>query len=52
MTTVGTSEVGLRPNGQLGVVLSSLQTVLGVVLLAQLGFVLYGSAVLIPQFAQ
>lgn len=40
MTTVGTSEVGLRPNGQLGLVLSSMQTVIGVVLLGLLGFVL------------
>ena len=40
MTTVGTSEVGLRPNGQFGVVLSGMQTVLGVVLLGLLGFVL------------
>ncbi len=40
MTTVGTSEVGLRPGGQLGVLLSSLQTVLGTVLLGLFGFVL------------
>ncbi len=40
MTTVGTSDVGLRPGGQLGVLLSSLQTVLGTVLLGLFGFVL------------
>ena len=40
MTTVGTSEVGLKPAGQLGVLLSSVQTVLGTVLLGLFGFVL------------
>ncbi len=40
MTTVGTSEVGLTPSGQLGVLLSSVQTVLGTVLLGLFGFVL------------
>lgn len=40
MTTVGTSEVALRPKGELGILLSSLQTVLGTVLLGLFGFVL------------
>ncbi len=40
MTTVGTSEVGLRPKGELGVLLSSLQTVFGTILLGLFGFVL------------
>ncbi len=40
MTTVGTSEVGLKPAGQFGVLLSSIQTVLGTVLLGLFGFVL------------
>ncbi len=40
MTTVGTSEVGLRPSGELGILLSSLQTVLGTILLGLFGFVL------------
>ncbi len=40
MTTVGTSEVGVRPSGQLGVLLSSVQTVIGTVLLGLFGFVL------------
>jgi uncharacterized protein YjbI with pentapeptide repeats len=40
MTTVGTSEVGLKPGGQLGVLLSSVQTVVGTVLLGLFGFVL------------
>ena len=40
MTTVGTSEVGIKPNGQLGVLLSSIQTVMGTVLLGLFGFVL------------
>ena len=40
MTTVGTSEVGLKPSGQLGVLLSSVQTVAGTVLLGLFGFVL------------
>ena len=40
MTTVGTSEVELRPAGQLGVLLSSVQTVIGTVLLGLFGFVL------------
>jgi uncharacterized protein YjbI with pentapeptide repeats len=40
MTTVGTSEVALRPAGELGTFLSSLQTVLGTVLLGLFGFVL------------
>ena len=40
MTTVGTSEVGIKPSGQLGVLLSSVQTVLGTVLLGLFGFVL------------
>ncbi len=40
MTTVGTSEVGVKPNGQLGVLLSSVQTVVGTVLLGLFGFVL------------
>ncbi len=40
MTTVGTSEVGLKPGSQLGVLLSSVQTVVGTVLLGLFGFVL------------
>jgi len=40
MTTVGTSEVGIKPSGQLGVLLSSVQTVMGTVLLGLFGFVL------------
>ncbi|WP_419804052.1 pentapeptide repeat-containing protein [Terriglobus sp.] len=40
MTTVGTSEVALRPKGELGTLLSSLQTVIGTVLLGLFGFVL------------
>ncbi len=40
MTTVGTSEVALRPKGELGILLSSLQTVIGTILLGLLGFVL------------
>lgn len=40
MTTVGTSEVGLKPSGQLGVLLSSVQTVMGTILLGLFGFVL------------
>lgn len=40
MTTVGTSEVALRPKGELGILLSSLQTVIGTVLLGLFGFVL------------
>lgn len=40
MTTVGTSEIALRPKGELGVLLSSIQTVLGTVLLGLFGFVL------------
>ncbi len=40
MTTVGTSEVGVKPSGQLGVLLSSVQTVMGTVLLGLFGFVL------------
>ncbi len=40
MTTVGTSEVGVRPSGQLAVLLSSVQTVIGTVLLGLFGFVL------------
>lgn len=40
MTTVGTSEVALRPRGEIGILLSSLQTVLGTVLLGLFGFVL------------
>ena len=40
MTTVGTSEVGLRSNGELGTLLSSLQTVIGTILLGLFGFVL------------
>lgn len=40
MTTVGTSEVALRPRGELGILLSSLQTVIGTVLLGLFGFVL------------
>ncbi len=40
MTTVGTSEVALKPDGQFGVLLSSVQTVLGTVLLGLFGFVL------------
>jgi len=40
MTTVGTSEVGIKPAGQLGVLLSSIQTVMGTVLLGLFGFVL------------
>lgn len=40
MTTVGTSEVALRPAGEFGLLLSSLQTVLGTILLGLFGFVL------------
>lgn len=40
MTTVGTGEVAVKPNGQLGELLSSIQTVIGIVLLGLLGFVL------------
>lgn len=40
MTTVGTSEVALRPSGELGTLLSSLQTVIGTILLGLFGFVL------------
>lgn len=40
MTTVGTSEVGLKAGGQLGQLMSSIQTVLGTVLLGLFGFVL------------
>lgn len=40
MTTVGTSEVALRPSGELGMLLSSLQTVLGTITLGLFGFVL------------
>jgi len=40
MTSVGTGEVALRPAGQLGVLISSLQTVAGTVLLGLFGFVL------------
>ena len=40
MTTVGTSEVALRPRGELGVLMSSLQTVIGTILLGLFGFVL------------
>ena len=40
MTTVGTSDVGFKPNGQLGVLLSSVETVVGTVLLGLFGFVL------------
>lgn len=40
MTTVGTSEVALRPKGELGILLSSLQTVIGTILLGLFGFVL------------
>ncbi len=40
MTTVGTSEVALRPRNELGILLSSLQTVIGTVLLGLFGFVL------------
>lgn len=40
MTTVGTSEVALKPAGELGTLLSSLQTVIGTVLLGLFGFVL------------
>ena len=40
MTTVGTSEVALKPSGELGTLLSSLQTVIGTVLLGLFGFVL------------
>ena len=42
MTTVGTSEVALRTNGELGTLLSSLQTALGTILLGLFGFVLGG----------
>lgn len=42
MTTVGTSEVALRPTGELGILLSSLQTVIGTTLLGLFGFVLGG----------
>ncbi|MGI4755645.1 MAG: pentapeptide repeat-containing protein [Janthinobacterium lividum] len=42
MTTVGTSEVALRPSGELGMLLSSLQTVIGTTLLGLFGFVLGG----------
>ena len=40
MTSVGTGEVALRPADQLGVLISSLQTVAGTVLLGLFGFVL------------
>ena len=40
MTSVGTGEVALRPVGHLGVLISSLQTVAGTVLLGLFGFVL------------
>lgn len=40
MTTVGTSEVALKPSGELGTLLSSLQTVIGTILLGLFGFVL------------
>ena len=40
MTTVGTSEVALRPAGELGMLLSSLQTIMGTILLGLFGFVL------------
>ncbi len=40
MTTVGTSEVALRSKGELGSLLSSLQTVVGTILLGLFGFVL------------
>lgn len=42
MTTVGTSEVALRPTGEMGILLSSLQTVIGTTLLGLFGFVLGG----------
>ena len=42
MTTVGTSEVALRPAGELGSLLSSLQTAVGTILLGLFGFVLGG----------
>ncbi len=42
MTTVGTSEVALRPAGELGVLLSGLQTAVGTMLLGLFGFVLGG----------
>lgn len=40
MTTVGTSEVAFRAKGELGMLLSSLQTVIGTILLGLFGFVL------------
>ncbi len=40
MTKGGTSEVALRPSGELGLLLSSLQTVVGTILLGLFGFVL------------
>ncbi len=40
MTTVGTSEIALRPRTEFGVLLSSLQTVMGTILLGLFGFVL------------
>ena len=40
MTSVGTGEVALKPAGELGVLVSSLQTVVGTVLLGLFGFVL------------
>ena len=40
MTTVGTSDIAFRPAGELGMLLSSLQTVLGTTLLGLFGFVL------------
>lgn len=42
MTTVGTSEVALRPAAEIGVLLSGLQTALGTMLLGLFGFVLGG----------
>ena len=42
MTTVGTSEVALRTNGELGTLLSSVQTALGTILLGLFGFVMGG----------
>ncbi len=40
MTSVGTGEVDLKPVGQVGVLISSLQTVAGTILLGLFGFVL------------
>lgn len=42
MTTVGTSDTALKPSGQAGMLLASIETVVGTVLLGLFGFVLGG----------